>query len=73
MNKFNLVCREHVYKIKVVSSTVFTDYACLMLQLNAEAEQQLRLHGKNELEEKHTSKLLIFLKLASAPVPCPII
>ena len=28
-----------------------------------EAEQQLRLHGKNELEERQTSKLLIFLKL----------
>ena len=29
----------------------------------SEAEQQLRLHGKNELEERQTSKLLIFLKL----------
>lgn len=28
-----------------------------------EAEQQLRVHGKNELEERQTSKLLIFLKL----------
>ncbi len=29
----------------------------------AEAEQLLRVHGRNELEEKHTSKLLIFFKL----------
>ncbi|KAK9839605.1 hypothetical protein WJX81_000469 [Elliptochloris bilobata] len=35
----------------------------------AEAEQLLRVHGRNELEEKHTSKLLIFLKLLVMPMP----
>ena len=34
---------------------------------NAEAEQQLRVHGRNELEEKTSSKLLIFLKLVRSP------
>ena len=29
----------------------------------AEAEQLLQVYGKNELEEKTTSKLIIFLKL----------
>lgn len=29
----------------------------------AAAEQLLAVHGRNELEERHTSKLLIFLKL----------
>lgn len=73
MSKFNLQCEEHLFKIRLVSSTFFTGHACLMLQLSAEAEQQLRIHGKNELEEKHTSKLLIFLKLASTTIPCPIV
>ena len=49
----------------------FSLYTTLTLHLNAEAEQQLRVHGRNELEEKHTSKLLIFLKLVSPLVPMP--
>ena len=40
-----------------------TNDVCFVLA--TEAEQQLRLHGRNELEEKSTSKLLIFLKLVS--------
>ena len=47
----------------------FLLYTTLTLHLHAEAEQQLRVHGRNELEEKHTSKLLIFLKLVSPLVP----
>ncbi len=37
--------------------------------MHAEAEQQLRVHGRNELEEKTTSKLLIFLKLVGGSFP----
>ena len=37
----------------------------MRLSVCTEAEQQLRVHGRNELEEKSTSKLLIFLKLVS--------
>ena len=44
-------------------------HTCTCICLHAEAEQQLRVHGRNELEEKHTSKLLIFLKLVSMISP----
>ncbi|CAL8471949.1 g11491 [Coccomyxa elongata] len=35
----------------------------------AEAEQLLQVYGRNELEEKTTSKLIIFLKLLVMPMP----
>lgn len=42
---------------------------------HAEAEQRLLKYGRNELEEKTQSKLIIFLKGVSSPVgaqPSPI-
>lgn len=35
----------------------------------AEAEQLLQVYGRNELEEKTTSKLVIFLKLVCSSWP----